>query len=444
MSKGVTNVLLQPPAPGVVPAGNGVDKTWVSFKFEIDPKELASAWDAAKVPAALGETVFLNVKVERQERRADGTWSGPTTVPSLSIHQHDPVPEDAAPVPKIAAFLEWAQTHQKEILQPEFYARIKGDEWVVPGTNAPAMAAAPVFDPSKYPNQTREELIKLGLDQKQIDEVFTYRRAHPPARGAQRGAAPRGAAPRGTPRGGRGTQPPPDEGAAEFEFAPQMSSGAAVNFQAAAEEAPAPNPEEAAANAANPGDATAVAPAYPVPTGLFDPHKWTGNGPVIIGWAHDDTALPGHTYQYRVTYVLKNPLYFAAKDVKNPATAKVFSISSPPSAWSDSVEIPSTLNYFIAKTSGGAGTVTFDVYRNQGGVQNWKSFEVSPGDMIGGKDGGVDYTTGETMLDVRTDLRTQETYVLLMDPNGQIHRRDIKEDSNNPKYAQLKQAAGRR
>jgi hypothetical protein len=446
ISKGVTNVLpaaaAAAPAAGAAPAGKAVDKTWVSIKFEIDPKELGSAWDEAKVPQTLGDTVFLAVKVERQERRPDGTWGNPTTVPSLSIHQHDPVPADKAPIPQIAAFLDWAKTHQKEILQPEFYTRIKGDEWVVPGSAASAVAAAPAFDRSKYPTGTRDELLKQGLDQKQIDEVMEYRRTHPTPR-----PAPRGAAPRGTPAPrGRGNAPPPDAGAIEFQFAPQIESGSVVNFQAAPEEAPAPNPEEAAnaAAGANPAEAAqAIAAQFPVPTGDFDPRKWTGAGPTIVGWAHDDTALPGHIYQYRVTYVLKNPLYFAAQAVKNPNTSTIFSIPSAPSAWSESVEIPSTLNYFIARPSVTTGTVTWDVYRNQGGVQNWKSFEVTAGDMIGANDGGVDYTTGETMLDVREDPRTG-TYVLLMDQNGEVHRRDFKDDQSNPKYAQLKQAAAKR
>ena len=94
-------------------------------------------------------------------------------------------------------FLDWAKTHQKEIIEPDFYVRIKGDEWVVPGVNTPnAPAAAPAFVAEQY--LTADSATLMTLTQQQRQEVARLkaeraRQARPaPSRGRAAPRAPAG------------------------------------------------------------------------------------------------------------------------------------------------------------------------------------------------------------------------------------------------------------
>jgi len=221
---------------------------------------------------------------------------------------------------------------------------------------------------------------------------------------------------------------------------------ASISYQVADEQPPAP--EAAAAAPAAPG-APAAAPrqtGFPAPAGLFDPHKWVVNNPTsltIVAWAHDDTVVPGHSYRYRVSYKLKNPVFFVAGLVKDAKLADVFALESQPSAWSEKVEIQSTLSFYIVKTKGASSTaVTWAVFRLQQGQTLMKTYEVSAGDGIGAKENNADFTTGSTMVDLRADQRTEEMYALVMDSAGVIHRRDVSADLKDPTYLKLRDQAG--
>jgi hypothetical protein len=56
---------------------------------------------------------------------------------------------------------------------------------------------------------------------------------------------------------------------------------------------------------------------------------------------------------------------------------------------------------------------------------------------VGVPDNGIDFSTGWTLVDMRRDARTQETHVVLMDPSGRLHTRDVRSDANSPEYKQM-------
>lgn len=425
-------------------ANAGQDKSWVTVMFEIDPKQLAAAWDMAKIPKELsGNTQFVQVVMERQELGADGKWGPTTIVPTLPFITLMPLPKENAEAQDINSFFNWAKGHTRDILQPDFYTVVKGDNWAPPGVAvAGAAPAAPAFRAEDHLKDTQAQLLLLTLEQRRaVAELKAKQPA--PARGPARGPTrPPRSTPTPTPPAG-GDAPP-----AEYNFGTDTSTDRPISYQAADQNPPAA--VDGAAEDPNAGNAPAPQAQqgnFPMPQGMFDPQTWVSQNPAIphiVGWAHDDTATPGQTYRYRVTYRLKNPIYFAAGFAKDPANAKIFSVASPPSEWSQNVRISSTINFFVARRGAAPNSVSADVFRRQGGAVKRKTFEVTAGDMIGGQDGGVDYTTGFTMVDIRQDPRTEEIYVLLMDSSGTIQRRDFsaEQQDQNFKLLQGQAAAG--
>src|SRR5206468_4021718 len=74
-----------------------------------------------------------------------------------------------------------------------------------------------------------------------------------------------------------------------------------------------------------------------------------GPGDVTM-WAHDDSAQPGHTYRYRVRYLIRNPL-FASHGATNPQSlAETFILESAWSDWTPSVNVKSDTNFFATRT----------------------------------------------------------------------------------------------
>jgi hypothetical protein len=186
---------------------------------------------------------------------------------------------------------------------------------------------------------------------------------------------------------------------------------------------------------------------FPIPVGEFDPHKWVGDHPgkaaTIVCWAHDDTVVPGSTYRYRVIYKIKNPLFQTVGLAKKPQLTTILDIASKPSEWSKNVAVSSTINFYVVRSPNSHGTVPIQIFRWHNGVPQTKTFEVSPGDAVGAKESNVDYTTGWTMVDAGVDPRTDESFVLLMDPAGNLHVRNVRSDSESPKLKELKdQVAG--
>jgi hypothetical protein len=213
---------------------------------------------------------------------------------------------------------------------------------------------------------------------------------------------------------------------------------------------PGGNPEEGEFPGMGPGVQTN--PNFPIPQGEFDPQEWitknvanaaanAANGVppgTIVCWAHDDSAEPGHTYRYRVTYTMKNPIFQMPKFAKNAKLTGTFGMDSKPSEWSEPVEMLSTIAFWVARGPSGQA-VAVQVFRWRSGETKSKEYKLGPGDAVGAKDGETDFGTGWTVVDIVAPANA-EWYVLLMDPAGNLHRRD-KTDIGDAKFQKMKEQA---
>lgn len=180
-----------------------------------------------------------------------------------------------------------------------------------------------------------------------------------------------------------------------------------------------------------------ASPATPgeIPAGMFDPRQYRS----ITIWAHDESAIPGKTYRYRIRYAIRSPV-FKSNLVANPALAQEYALFSDWSEPTDSVTVPSRTSYFVnSGVRPGRDVVSFEVFTRYEGRTISKVFEVGPGDAIGGVDGEISYMTGWTVVDFRRDLRnSDETYFLLVDDEGNLDRRDFRTDQGKSEYRDLK------
>lgn len=197
---GLSNVNPKPAAsnsPAAAEAVPGVDKTWVTVRYEIDGDALAAEWEKSKFPPNLRTTAFLQIVLTRQELMPDGSWGKETVVPTLPFHGIPPFPA-GGPTPTQYEFIKWAGSHQGEIVQPAFYPVLKAASWFIPGEQAPPTAAAAAFKPENYLTATPDELMRLTSEQRRQVQAHKDK----VAREANRGRGARGPAPRPAPRGG--------------------------------------------------------------------------------------------------------------------------------------------------------------------------------------------------------------------------------------------------
>jgi hypothetical protein len=424
-----------PPAPDgnvVQPVAGAADKCWVTVGFKISPGDLAKAFKAVHIPAWTEKTTVLQVQLFREEALPGGKWSDPVPMAPLNAQLLLPFPAQNDNVAQ-QSFVTWAQQHVSDILQPAFYQVNKGDPWRAPGQVLVVAlpAALTPLDPAKtYPLNV--------LRQYPDDQRKSYFLAHnklKPTQPRPAGRAPSApAAPSGSPDGS-----PSTTGRLNPSFT-RLGAEIFADLQVPLDDAMpppggGPNNGPASASTLPP----AVAALFPIPPGDFDPNAVTTD---ITGWAHDDTAQPGHTYRYMVQYTIKNPIFGAGNARINPALAAVFSIQSPLGQWSPPINVASTTNFFVyANSRPGAPTARFKVYKWQNGVERSKVFEVAPGDIIGGKDGDVDFNSGWTVVDLRFDdpHNPDSMTILVMDPTGILARRDYKTDQAKPERTALDQ-----
>jgi hypothetical protein len=344
---------------------------------------------------------------------------------------------------------------------------VKGDKWTVPGEAAAAEIPAQQFDPNQFVDLTTPQIeshqppftpdqkraIAAARDKKRQEDAKGKRGSGPPRMGAGGGGF---SPPGGYGGGGRGGGPEfgPNDGGRPGGGLPGRTPGGYAPPGGYGGPGGYPggyggDPENGFAPAAQ------ANPSFPIPQGEFDPEaeiKKTVVNPgaaanpvpagTIVCWAHDDTAEPGKTYRYRVTYTVKNPIFQMPQFAKNQQLIATFGIDSKPSEWSEPMEMLSTVAFWIARNVATAGSqsVYMQVFRWQAGETKAKEFKVGPGDVVGTKDGDIDYSTGWTVVDIAKDARG-DWYVLMMDPGGNLHKRDPSADPKDPKFEKMKEQA---
>lgn len=454
-----------PGQTGSPPAGvAAIDKTWLSSGYAISIATMGKDFAAAGVPAGL-TTMFLRCEMERVEVMPDGSTGNSTLVKPLvgsQLSQH-PMPPGYD-----AAYLQWAEPNQVEILQSPFYLTGGGSTWVVPGQKRAPTAP---FDPSKYatgpiPDWLSPEQRKLVVDyrneqKKKKDEKDREERRNrnpPPGGGGPRGGSGAGGIGGGGggfgPAGGGGFVPAPPSGlVSDFGWASPSGDNpivALVNFIA-----PPPPPDVGPMrppggggnftppedNGVMPGGAqpgpSATQAVGPVPGSAFDPAAWAkATAPTVTAFAHDETVEPGKTYRYRMRYFVLNPIYGQPNAAAKADLAKVYRWESKWSEWTPAFTVPQAISFFVvSRIADKATTVQFEVFHFSKGQLRNRNFTVGIGDFIGATEGDSDLSTGYTLVDVRKDAKG--TYALVMGPDGSVTRHDA-QDTQSERYRDLK------
>jgi hypothetical protein len=169
--------------------------------------------------------------------------------------------------------------------------------------------------------------------------------------------------------------------------------------------------------------------------GEFDPSKQQD----VECWAHDDSVQPGKAYRYRFRYMVLNPAHGKPMVAGNQHVLQALALTSDYSRWSDPVAVPPIVSFFVASGISAGERVNFKIFKWQNGQFSTVTEQDSAGDVIGAAHANannVNYTTKWTMVAIRTDY-DNESYVLLVGPEGQLVRRDYQHDQLDPQYRDL-------
>lgn len=452
----------QPPADNPPPADPnaqpvaevvGTDINWITVSFKVSRQALADEFKRCNVPDGLS-TEFLKVELVRQELLGDGqNWGDEKVIPALSISTAPAYPAGKNKA-EVGVYLSWADQNQVEILQPGFYNVLRGDTWRLPGEEGGTIAGADApsnlgpndvrqgFDPANPPddmtNAEKRLVYKYQQEQKKKEAKPRDRNSSPS--GSKGGRGPQGGGggpafgpgdtgtpnrqPRGAAGRNEGNAGPGAAGGDDVGIPPEFRPGDHYPGQGAAGQGVPQIPGMPAQ--------PAVKPTYPMPPGPFDPRQYKDE---IVGWAHDTSVEAGKTYRYFVRYKMRNPAYGLSGNVENKALADGFDMVSPNSSMTEQVTVPNPTAYFLAGVNLNSNTARFDVFRWQNGQLHKKTYTVSPGDMIGKPEDGIDFTTGTTVVDV---LRTgAESAVLIVDAGGNLRKREQNADQRDPELTKL-------
>jgi hypothetical protein len=451
MSFGHSNV----PGP-VPPAGQqqntavvAVDKNWISVESTVPTAAIAKAFNDAKIPKNLQNTTMLRVYLVREEHNRDGTWSAPTTMPVLEGNELKDLPSNSDPQDSQNDYKAWADTQSNVVLicQPPFYKVIQGNVWYEPGTANPNEDNQALiddgFDPL-HPENFKGDPNKLTpLHKKEYDEYLKHKAAvdkakqqnnRPPSNYPNPGAPPGqgiggnnggNSGGGGGGGGGRGRRLGDD---------PRRGEPGDILRPPGYQNQP-PYPGQPYGQANQPGAPNTAAAQAGLPLGSFDPSQLA---PFKV-WAHDSTAIPGHTYHYMMKYVVSSPVWHSTNLCDPQSLANTFSITSPNSAWTDPINVEADTNFYAVSVKGHG--IEFQIFKWKNGF--WQMQDVPQaldGDMIGSVDssGKTDFTTGWTLVDIRDDPRDDTNKILvLVSESGAIKKKELNLDQRSALYQHL-------
>lgn len=424
------------------------DVVWTTPVARIDLKairdELKRAEPNAQPPRVqvpgvwYQETAFIvDVAFERQERKADGSWTDPVEIPVFSSRD-----EELAFRSRIAAasaelqedvFSTLGSTEkQLAILQPPFYETVNG-AFVAPTLAAgDASAASAATDDGgaarkrmqwrtqldqkqRTADALRGDIAKLGgpWDDAQEKKLEEERKREEAERKAASGGSGGGSSGGKSGGGGGGLGGAMKKGDTETKGEAERERDAKRNrmLRIAKTKQLKKLDGEIAVLEKQLGEAPSAGTKKAQPT--------LASMEEAVVWGHDLEVKPGGTYRYRCVARLYNPLFGKANQlVKEQAgNAAAFAIATEKSAWSSEVTVSPRVRFFVTRATVGdgglqGGTAQIEVYRFVEG--RWRRSEVTaqPGDRIGrvdnratGKD--IDFATQFFLVDVVDDLESK-------------------------------------
>ena len=159
----------------------------------------------------------------------------------------------------------------------------------------------------------------------------------------------------------------------------------------------------------------------------------------VLIWFHHDGLASRTSYRYKVQLLVMNPLLTHDKvvDPKKPEDARVATLATPWSPWSEPVRVPKTTSFLLTGSSplSRPPYVTATVFARALGERVAKGFKVSPGQPIGSPQKEADFTTGAIVVDLNFEryiytgpVRKKTTEMLYLDDNGVLCSRIYEDD----------------
>lgn len=140
----------------------------------------------------------------------------------------------------------------------------------------------------------------------------------------------------------------------------------------------------------------------------------------VAVWYHDDTAVPGETYRYRLRVNLWNRYLNQPQELANPQMAREAVLRGEWSPPSTPIEPVPDVRFFVNGAVDGGQAVRLTVARWFGGWWYDQTFQVAIGEPIGGVetvellDGqreSLDFSTDAIVMDIRDDANVPQRIV---------------------------------
>ncbi|HEX2837972.1 MAG TPA: hypothetical protein VHN77_07585 [Phycisphaerales bacterium] len=393
--------LRSPELAKLLPAEQPFDKAAVSVEAEIDGKQLFAALSAdpdgdgplsAVLPNWISEggtagtplVEVVGVQLERRTvRKPDGTTPSAEEVVIVPVipGRTDPVQywkDQAQSGGSVPPLLEEVREALEDIMRPPYLETIAGVEW------APPKEMAVELQPEGA-NKKDLDIARIKREAKKLDRrIAELGGGKRPQRQVGAPPPPGGGRPGGGSGPGRGVAP--TRGGGDDRGQPGTDTQTEQTRQKALERLNkqrdallkqlrdlGDKSEEAAGT---PGEPVDVKP-------LFESDK-------VKVWAHDLTVEPGAVYQYRVRYVINNPLFDRALQSEQVDLARQQVIEGAWTGWTAPVDVGRDRYFFItnAETRDGVSgrpRATADLFVFYYGFYRNGSASVEPGDVMNAK-----------------------------------------------------------
>ncbi|MDY6914645.1 MAG: hypothetical protein SVT52_09360 [Planctomycetota bacterium] len=212
-------------------------------------------------------------------------------------------------------------------------------------------------------------------------------------------------------------------------------------------------PKPAVAKPATPHTPVEAPKVTPVP----DLYEQMQQGKVLA-WQHDNSVQNLKVYRYRVRLVFVSPLLACDEDVKSSADARLLSLETPPSDFSEPVVVPKATEFFLAGSNPAQRAVRVIVFTHSLGQRVKASFNITPGRPIGRTqqvsvtnpmDGDLekrtaDFSTGAIAVDFDFKKRVRQgnmsrptVEMLYLDERGRLRKRLLVEDKESERFKKL-------
>jgi len=349
----------------------------------------------APVPSAWweGRSEVVEVTLERQRLRGDGSWGETTVVPTppggrtLSAAMTAASAEPSA----VRQLLDAERASRRTLRRPAFPPMIAGGPWMTPVQfveRREELEEAPTEDAEVVRLQRRLAQIEaeMGRVERRLegDDEDGRRRSEG---GADLRDVYAQAGPGGRGRGGQGGgRRDPDEARREREAAQrELLEERLTRLEA--------ERDEVAARLRTLGvdpDAGDV-PEFAAPEPFSEPVTSVADATVERStiWSHDFSAEAGETYRYRFRYAMVNPFYGNVLPEGQESLAEELLVESAPSAWSEPVRLLPEVLYFVRSAAlegrseiGGEARVEVELYRFFYGYWRRAVARLEVGDLV--------------------------------------------------------------